>query len=156
MVKKPQKRIVHSNYRPQKITAAPLAKKITLGVIFAATLTIIIATILSLILTPENVVKSTISDIVSDYYENYFYQKLESSPNFSKENPGLILEKYQTTGLSTLTLRDLLIYDNQKHYDKHDYLAKYCDEDHTFIRIFPEPPYEKKSYHTDITYSCNF
>ena len=131
-------------------------KKIILVVILLVTITVIIASILSTTLTTENQVKSTIDNIASDYYENYFYETLYSSPEFDQNNPGAALEKYQTKGLSSLALRDLLLYDNQKHYDQYDYLTQHCDVNQTYILFFPDPPYDNSSYHTKITYSCNF
>ena len=142
--------------RPRSVHQSNLAKKIVLIVILLAAITVIIGSILSTVLTTENQVKATIDSIASDYYENYFYETLYSSPEFDRDNPGAILEEYQEKGLSTLALRDLLLYDDQRHYNDYDYLTKYCDINQTFIQFFPDPPYDKSSYHTKITYSCNF
>ena len=45
---------------------------------------------------------------------------------------------------------------NQKNEEHLDFLSTYCDLDTTFITIHPDPPYDKKSYHTEYSYSCNF
>ena len=66
------------------------------------------------------------------------------------------MEKYHIGALNTLSLRDLLSYDDKKNGEYVDYLTKYCDKDATTVRIFPDPPYERTTYHAEFTYSCNF
>ena len=133
-----------------------LVKKIILSVIAIVAVIILGLTIFAAIFTNENRVKSAISSIATDYYENYFYEELLESSSFSKDNPGETLGKYQTSGLAILSLRDLLLHDDQKFVEDRKFLAQFCDEDQTFIHYYPDEPYARNSYHVEYTYSCNF
>lgn len=126
-----------------------LVKKIIIAIICIVTLIMIILVACIPVLTPEHRVKSTISDLATDYYENYFYENL----NFPSDT---VLEKYRIYGLAPITLRDLLLYDNQKNISHRDSLITYCDENTTTVKFYMDPPYDRTSYHTEYTYSCNF
>lgn len=133
------------------------AKKLILFVIIFAMFTVIVAVICAVFLNHEARVKSQISALAADYYENYFYESLiNSSKSQSDSNINSVMEKYNPAGLSPLTLSDLLTYDNQKNNRYAGFLSEYCDIDNTFIKLYPDPPYERTSYHAEYTYSCNF
>ena len=123
------------------------AKNSILTIIASLTLIVLGFIIFNLIATPEYLIKKQISVITTDYYENYFY-KNASDPS--------ALYHYEEVGLPRITLRQLLLYDDLKHSDKTAELSKYCDLDKTLVKIYPEAPYEKSSYHVDFTYSCKF
>ena len=142
--------------RKSKKSQENFAKKIILGIIIFTAIIILGLTIFAAIFTNENRVKSAISNIATDYYENYFYENLLRSPDFPKDHPEDVLEEYQSSGLSVLTLRDLLLYDDQKHFSERDFLTKFCDEGKTYIHFYPDEPYTRNSYHVEYTYSCNF
>ena len=128
------------SYRPSQ------SKKVILSVIILAIL-IIIATVVSFfLLDNERRVKSQISALATDYYENYFYQ----------DYTGADLSNYEIHGYAPVTLRQLLLYDHQKNSAYTEFLTNFCDENHTFVRFYPESPYTKTSYRTEYTYSCNF
>ena len=132
-------------------------QKIILSIIFAVIIIVAITLIVAIFLKPENLVKSKISSLASDYYENYFYENLINSEKYNQiNNLDEIMGKYQQSGLSSLTLRQLLLYDNQKNSDVAPFLKKYCNEENTYVKFYPEPPYSKTSYRTEYTYSCNF
>lgn len=133
------------------------AKRIILIIIALASLTVIIATVLSFLLTKEFRIKSQITHLATDYYENYFYTNLTNSTEY-QNNPNKlsVMEKYHTYGLARTTLNNLLLYDNERNASYSDYLSENCDLSSTYVRIFPDPPYEKNSYHIDYYYSCDF
>ena len=108
---------------------------------------VIIATLCTLFLKPEDLVKNQITSLANDYYENYFYQDSITTET---------MDKYAARGLSPLTLSDLLTYDHQKNAKYTDYLSEYCDTSSTLIKLYPDPPYSRTSYHTEYTYACNF
>lgn len=128
--------------------------KIILAIIVAAALAAIIAIVCLFLLRPEHQAKLQISALASDYYENFFYETMFESDNFSGD-PAKALQKYESSGLESVTLRQLLLID-QSNTDTSDYLLKYCDENATSVKFFPESPYSRTAYHTDYTYSCNF
>ena len=128
---------------------------IVLIIIGLSMLAVIVATICAFLFRPENLVKNEISEISADYYENYLYEKFNSY-DYSPEELASFLQKYQETGITTTSLRQLLLYDHQKHADSAPLLKKYCNENKTYVKYFPEPPFSKTSYRADITYSCEF
>ena len=161
MVKYKNKRRVSFNnkYRPKRSSAcsASFAKKTILIVILIVSFVVIGGIICASFLNNEDLVKSKISSLANDYYENYFYNKLLASEKFQQiKDLDAAMEKYHTNGLSPITLNELFLYDNQKNASSRSYLTKYCDENSTFIKFYMDPPYERKSYHAEITYACNF
>ncbi len=145
------------NYSKPKKSYHFSVQKLILSIIMAAVLIVIIVLISAFFFKPENIVKSKISAIASDYYENYFYERLINSETYQEVgNIEKVMEKYQDSGLSPLNLRQLLLYDNQKNADSAPLLKKYCNEENTYVKFYPEPPYSKTSYRAEYTYSCNF
>lgn len=128
---------------------------ITIIVIILCMLSVITAVIYNLFSKPENIVKAKISEISSDYYENYLYKNFNFE-KYSSEDLANFMQKYENVGLTTTTLRQLLLYDHQKNADVAPLLKKYCDENTTFIKFYPEQPYSKTSYRVEYTYSCEF
>jgi len=124
-----------------------IARNTILTVILFLMLIVTGFTIFSFIATPEFLVKREIENIATDYYENYFYPSI---PNPSG------LDSYLQSGFARVNLRQLLLYDNRKHYASMEYLSSYCDLDKTQIKVYPEKPFEKKSYRVEYTYSCKF
>lgn len=142
--------------KSKKYCYSPI-QKLILSVIFTVILVVIIALAITFFHKPENLVKSKIASIASDYYENYFYKNLVNSEKYAEiQNLDNILGKYKDSGLSSLNLRQLLLYNNQKNSDSAPFLKKYCNEENTYVKFYPEPPYSKTSYRTEYTYSCNF
>ena len=123
------------------------SKNSILTVIAFATLMVVGFAIFNLIATPEFLVKNRIKKITSDYYENYFY---DSVPDHEA------LDIYKDTGLAKVSLRQLLLYSDKKHATSLEFFEKYCDLENTYIKIYPESPYDRQNYHVDYAYSCNF
>ena len=133
--------------RSRSYKAYRFSKNSILTVIVFAMLIVVGFSIFNLIATPEFLVKHKIEDITKDYYENYFY---DSVPDHAA------LDLYKDTGLARITLRQLLLYSDKKHATSLEFFEKYCDLEKTYIKIFPENPYERINYRVDYTYSCNF
>ena len=140
-----------------------LAKSTILTVIGLLMLVMILATFFWIIATPEFLVKKQIDDISADYYKNYFYPAILDSNQIKKaeisahsEDINRIFGTYKDTGFSRLTMRQLLLYDNQKHIGAMSELAKYCDLDKTLLKFYPDAPYGEADYHINYTYSCKF
>ena len=142
---------IHSARNSISFHPTPFAKKIIFIVIVLTFISTSTALFLSYYLTDERLVKSKISNLASDYYENFFYEN--SILNIPEEKLSTTLEKYSTTGFSIVTLRQLLLYDNEK---QSDYLLTYCDENSTYVKFYPITPYNQTSYRTEFTYSCDF
>ncbi len=137
--------------RVNKTSSKNQAKPIILAIIISSALVVIVALVASHFLKPELRVKSIISELTSDYYENYFHDKY-----IHDTSDVTTIQKETKNGLPPIPLHQLLLYDNQKNNENSEYLSSYCDLDSTYVTIYPEPPYDKKSYHADFSYSCNF
>lgn len=135
------------NYKKKSFSPV---QKIVLFMIMILFVLVIGYLIFGLTYTSENITKSKIETLASDYYENYLYKQIVDS----KEDPAKILDEYKKIGLSIVYLRQLLRYENDKELE--NYLLKHCDENKTSVKFYPESPYTKTSYHTDYSYSCDF
>ncbi len=129
------------------------AKKIILTIIILTFILVIVAVCCSFFLKDESLTKSKIENLATSYYEDYLYKNLITS---NHENLDSVMEKYETYGSAPITLRQLLLYAQQKNLNYPEKILKYCDENLTYVRFYPEPPYSKNSYHTEYSYSCNF
>ena len=148
-------------YHPSRTRASSYSdnffKKFILVIIFSTMLVVIIAVICCFTLNSERRVQNDITKLATEYYEDYFYENLTHSTRFQSTKAfNEVMDKYHTYGLSPIRLSDLLLYDNQKNAKYRDFLTKYCDENLTIIKFYPDSPYGKQDYRTDITYSCNF
>ena len=132
-----------------------LYQKIIITIILVSMIVILIAVLISFLFKPENLVKSKISNLSSNYYENYLYDGLNDSANFSGDYKST-LEKYKDTGLTYITLRQLILHNKEENASTGEYIKEYCDEEKTTIKFFPEEPYGKTNYHIEYHYVCNF
>ena len=129
-----------------------LVQKIMITIISFLFTIVILLCISSIFLNPEARVKSKISKLASNYYESYIYENLKNSDkvkDFEKT-----IENYKDYGFSNITLRQLIYFDDNT--ETINFLKKYCDENKTYVKIYPEPPYSKTSYHIDYHYACEF
>ena len=137
--------------------SATVAKKTIIIIIIVLMVAVIIALVSTFFYDNKKVVKSRMIEITRDYYENFFYEQLKNSEQYKQQEAfEEVMKNYHDSGLTVLSLRDLLLYDNNKYGKYEAYLTKYCDKDTTTVRIFPDPPYDRTSYHAEFTYSCNF
>lgn len=132
-----------------------IAKGVVTGVIITAMLIVAGLTVFHVFHTPESNSKAKIESIAADYYENYFYKNILKNIA-DKSSLATVLSKYEKTGFSKVSLRQLLLYDNKKHSPEGAELKKYCDEERTSIQIYPDPPYSSKDYHVSYFYACEF
>jgi hypothetical protein len=132
------------------------AERITIViVIILAMLSVAVAIAIHLFDTPERNVKSKVDTMVSEYYENYFYKKLIKNGT-TDSTLARTMEKFRETGFSPVYFRQLLLYDNGKNSDLAPLVTKYCDENQSYVQIYPDPPYGSTNYHTKYYYSCEF
>ena len=140
-----------------------IAKDSVLTVIVTVLLIVTGFTVFGMIATPEYLIKNEITAIATDYYENYFYNKIlnnnslaTDSPDFSESTMEKIMEKYIDRGFANISLRQLLLYDDEKHVAATSLLEEYCNLDASNIRIYPEAPFDRQNYRVDYKYSCKF
>ncbi|MBQ2660980.1 hypothetical protein IJF93_02830 [Candidatus Saccharibacteria bacterium] len=130
------------------------AQKIIFTVILLNFIIVGIALILTPYLKSEYIVKSQISSLATDYYENYLYSNFTDSGKFA--NLDAAMNKYATHGFARITLRQLLLHNQLQNTSTASYLLEHCDDSATFVQFFPESPYSQSDYRTEYTYSCNF
>ena len=134
-----------------------VAPLIILIVIIVLIITIVTFTLSLLFHNPEKTIKDQLSALSKDYYENHLYESLTAaqestdSVSFNKT-----MEKYQKYGFGTVHLRQMLSYDKQTNPSRVELIAKYCDENKTYAKFYPEPPFNRDSFRVEFTYSCNF
>ena len=141
---------IHSRARFAPSYETP-ARKLILIVIILIVFTVSASITCSIIFDAEHTVKSTISSLAADYYEDYLYRNISSSG----EDIDTVMQKYVNTGFSAIPLRQLIFRSSQGAAAK-DTILKYCDEDATHIQFFPTAPFGKADYKVEYTYSCSF
>ena len=129
-------------------------KNTILCVIAFAMMIVVLALLFMSFSSPERTVKNKITEIATDYYENYFYAQFTAGVDESlfEEN----FSRYQDVGFSRVSLRQLLLFDNERYAKSADILSKYCDKNTTYVQFFPYPPFGKTDYKTEFHYSCEF
>lgn len=132
-----------------------ISRKVIIAVILVAMLAVILALLTSILNNPESLVTHKIESITADYYENYFYPRIETYGTTDKTLSD-ILSRYTETGFSRVTLRQLLLFDSERYASSADFLTKYCDPETTYVRIYPEEPFTKSDYRTEYHYTCTF
>ncbi|MDO4508103.1 MAG: hypothetical protein Q4B65_01825 [Candidatus Saccharibacteria bacterium] len=131
------------------------AKRTILTVIMLCIITVIFALFSSFLMDPERIAKQNFETISRDYYENYLYNMVVGASS-KKKTLDEIMKKYESAGFAKVTLRQLLLHNNKKYEEIGKTIASYCDENETFIRIFPETPFNKSDYRIEYNYSCTF
>lgn len=131
-------------------------KKIIIVIICLSMIAVALAVAIPLIFSEENLTKEKLNHLAEDYYENYLYEGFINSDKTNKDNLEEAMKVYAERGFSHILLRQILLHESYKDSEDAKFLRESCDENRTIIKFFPESPYTKESYRTEITYSCNF
>lgn len=130
-------------------------RRVILTVIALAMMVVVLALLTAIFNKPEAVIKSKIEAIATDYYENYYYEKiLDNTP--SDMTMSEAMERYLKRGFPVVSLRQLMLFDSRRHADAEAELYKYCDPDETTIQIYPAEPFGVKDYRVEYKYACIF
>ena len=132
-----------------------IIRRTIIGVILLAMLAVILALLTSIFTNPESLVTHRIESITADYYENYFYPRIEAYGTTDK-SLSEILSSYTDTGFSKVTLYQLLLFDSERYASSAALLTDYCDPESTYVKIYPTAPFTKSDYRVDYYYACNF
>lgn len=155
--KKHNNNTTYSSRNKRQATKVPLSftQKLIIVVIILAIIVTIIGIIISFFLQPEHLTKSRIEGLAADYYENFLYENLINSENYSGDIEAT-MSKHVETGFTPITLRQLILHDQEKTASIADSLRNNCDIERTTIKYFPVPPYSRTDYRVDYNYICNF
>lgn len=132
-----------------------ISRRVAISVVALAMLIVVLSVFFSHITSPETQVKRKIEEISADYYENYYYDRLASYATEAKPLEDS-LAHYAEKGFNKTTLRQLLLFDGERNSAAAPTLTHYCDENETYIKIYPVAPYGKKDYRIEYNYSCVF
>ena len=134
-----------------------ITRNIVITVIVLAMIIVVLSVFFSHITNPENIVHRKIEEITADYYENYWYDIYSKAVEESSDKTiADSLSHYSEKGLNKVTLRTLLLFDGERNASSASTLTHYCDENDTFVKIYPTAPYGKKDYRVEYNYSCIF
>lgn len=128
-------------------------KNVIITVIILAMMIVILVVLSFVFNNPEHRVKGIINELVADYYENDMYKSI-ADVNKTDAKIKSVIEKYKETGFSNVPLRQILLHKNDA--ETIEFVTKYCDENKSVIKYYPDEPYGKTNYHTEIYYSCEF
>ena len=130
-----------------------LAQKIILIVIALTALAVVVATIFALNFNRKYQIEAKITDLAQAYYEDYYYPNIFGN---DEARAGDFLERFAESGLTSVSLRQLLLSTPGVSEEEQNFLRGYCDENITSVVYYPEPPYAHDSYRVEYDYSCNF
>ena len=130
-----------------------ISKKLILTVITLSSMIVILAVLFVSFANPEKTIKNKIESMATSYYESYFYPEIVTN---NLNNLSDVFEKYTRHGFSAISLRQLLLLNDEEKSTVATELSNYCDLNDTYIQIFPESPFEKENYRIDYHYSCVF
>lgn len=130
-------------------------KRIVLVAIGLTMAAVVIALISAFVFDDEKMVKSKMEGLAKEYYESYIYINLIDD-TMSDEKVAELMDNYGLKGFAPVNLRQLLLHDRQNHIDDIEYIRRYCDENRTTVRFFPEAPFEKEDYRVEFRYDCEF
>ena len=132
-----------------------MAKKVVTIVILLLMATLITGTVVILSYDEREVAKNKIEEKARDYYENSLYSSLIKEGMEQEEIEGL-MERYLVRGFARVRLRQLLLREENGRTEDANLIRKYCDEDKTTVKFYPEAPFDKKSYRVEYEYECEF
>ena len=142
-------------YRYGRKSDAVVARRVVLGVIIAAIVMVAVGLVSSFFCNSERMTQRKIDEMAREYYEEFVYQNLINGA-MSQEEIADVMGRYEKYGFAPVPLRQLLLYDGRKNMEDGGFVTDYCDENETKMKIYPEAPYDKKSYRIEYTYKCEW
>lgn len=136
---------------PPKLSAPEYS---LLGILAASCACIIAAFVAEASFDPARTAADAMSTLADDYYIEFLYPlTLGSHIN----DPAPILSKFTESGLPSVRLSHLLLYNNASHASYASYFNnKYykCDTSHSYFSFYPVAPYGPRDYTVEYSPSC--
>ena len=133
---------------------AKFARVTILGLILIAAVTVLIAVFSTIFTTSlEDNVRGKIKVVAENYYKNYFYGPLAAKANKSM---GDILERYEMSGLSSVSIWQILHYSEEKYPKEAEMIREFCDENASEVVFYPKSPFQENDFTIDYRLSCEF
>ena len=105
---------------------------------------------------PETAFEREVKKMATDYYENYYYARIEKQ--FPAEEVKNKLQIQVENGIRPVTLRQLVLLNGGKNLDfrkKVEGRGYKCDEETSSIILTPKKPFGKKDYDVKVSLICN-
>lgn len=135
---------------------ATLLSKIAIGILVAGMVIMAIFVAWQFYNMPEYATEREFNYLAKDYYENYLYDKTLSSLNQKSITEAFSI--YDEKGMEPIKLRQLLLYDEEKHpgsaaiFDTPHYK---CDTNLSEVKYHPSAPYGRTDYTYELKLTCN-
>lgn len=154
--KKNVNRKVSRAYKLRKqVVDAPVARRVVMTVIIALIVAVAVALASFLLLNPKRLAMNKIEAMAKEYYEDFTYAGLvENVGTGSKLHE--VMGKYVAKGFASVSLRQLLLYNNQKNLKGGGFLREMCDENTSSVKFYPEEPFDQHSYRIEYRLNCDF
>lgn len=130
-------------------------------IIIVSALVLICAIIFCLVLVPKNKsnekeLTAKMQEMGKEFYETFYYKQVGTTD----ENRAAFLKKYETIGIK-VNLDNLSRYSGK---DSNSILNEFvnnqskknCDKYNTQVVIYPQTPYNQKSYKIEVVLDCGF
>lgn len=125
-----------------------------LGIIIVSATAIVSSLLISANFHPQLDAERELKKLANDYYIEYLYPRILG---IHRNTPEVVLADYIDTGLPSVRLRQMLMYNDHAHADSLKYFSNahyQCDTNYTYVRYFPVAPYGPRDYTAEYTYSC--
>ena len=155
MVKKQTKTANRRVVRRGNANDAVIARRVIIGVICVAIVAVMAGLVGSFFWDGESMTKKRIEEMAKEYYEEFIYENLAEGTTSQSEIEKK-MDRYAEWGYAPVSLRQLLMYDAENNKGEGSFVKKYCDENSTSVKIYPEAPYDVKSYRIDYKYDCEW
>lgn len=127
--------------------------------IIVAAVVIVVAVVVFVLVkggSNEDKLKSSLTDMGRDFYENFYYEQVGKS---SEERTNL-LSKFTTVGIK-IDLENLERYDSGKFATDikafvNNKTKEKCNKTNTKVVIYPKSPYGKTDYTVEAQLDCGF
>ena len=134
---------------------AVVARRVVFGVIIATIVIVVVGLVVSFLCSNERITQRKIDEMTREYYEDYIYPNTINGA-MSQDDINRVMGRYERWGFTQVSLRQLLLYDGRKNMKEGGFVKNYCDENETKAKIYPEAPYDKKSYRIEYEYKCEY
>lgn len=153
MSRKPKQK---SSRKKSHRTISPIPLTVLI-IIIVVSIVVAIAFLFSAFTSTESIVKDKISALTKNFYENHLYAGIVNTDSLTDRSTfENTMQKYAKDGFGTIRLRQILHFSSQMSAHEKDFITSYCDENRTYVKIYPESPFDPESYRAEYHYSCNF
>ena len=149
------RRMSRSYRTNRKAVDTTVVRRVIVAVIVILVVVVGVALASVLLLNPKRLATNKIEEMAKEYYEEFTYDGLVENVGTGDELREA-MEKYTTRGFASVSLRQLLLYDNQKNLKDGGFLREMCDENTTSVKFYPEEPFDRHSYRIEYKLDCDF